>query len=117
MRISDWSSDVCSSDLERTEAYRRDNRRAEYGDERDPAMQKVFARIAPMANIGKITKPMLVMQGVNDPRVPKFESGQVVAKLRENGIATWYVVFDDEGHGFLKKHNNDLRREIGRAHV
>ena len=70
------------------------------------------SRINPLANVGKITKPMLVMQGANDPRVPKSESDQVVAKLRENGVETWYVVFADEGHGFLKKPNNDLRREV-----
>ncbi|MBY8821612.1 S9 family peptidase [Sphingomonas colocasiae] len=105
--ISDWVSF-----LNNTEAYRRDNRRAEYGDERDPKMRDVFARISPMANVGKITRPMLVMQGANDPRVPKSESDQVVAKIRANGIETWYVVFADEGHGFLKKHNNDLRREV-----
>lgn len=75
-------------------------------------MRKVFARIAPMANIAKITKPMLVMQGATDPRVPQFESDQVVAKLRANGIDTWYVLFADEGHGFQKKENNDLRREV-----
>lgn len=98
--------------LERTEAYRRDNRRAEYGDERDPEMAKVFARIAPMANLTKITKPMLVMQGSQDPRVPQFESDQVVAKLRAQGVETWYVLFSDEGHGFQKKGNNDLRREV-----
>jgi dipeptidyl aminopeptidase/acylaminoacyl peptidase len=98
--------------LNNTEAYRRDNRRAEYGDERDPKMRAVFERISPMANVGKIRKPMLVMQGANDPRVPKSESDQVVAKLRENGVETWYVVFADEGHGFLKKPNNDLRREV-----
>lgn len=98
--------------LERTEAYRRDNRRAEYGDERDPEMAKVFARIAPMANLSKITKPMLVMQGAQDPRVPQFESDQVVAKLRQQGVDTWYVLFSDEGHGFQKKGNNDLRREV-----
>jgi dipeptidyl aminopeptidase/acylaminoacyl peptidase len=98
--------------LERTEAYRRDTRRAEYGDERDPKMQAVFARIAPMANLSKITKPMLVMQGATDPRVPQFESDQVVAKLRGQGLETWYVLFADEGHGFQKKGNNDLRREV-----
>jgi len=98
--------------LNNTEAYRRDNRRAEYGDERDPAMLKVFAKISPMANVGKIGKPMLVMQGANDPRVPKSESDQVVERIRQNGVETWYVVFADEGHGFQKKHNNDLRREV-----
>ncbi|HEV2080413.1 MAG TPA: S9 family peptidase [Allosphingosinicella sp.] len=98
--------------LNNTEAYRRDNRRAEYGDERDPAMRAVFQRINPLANVRKITKPMLVMQGANDPRVPKSESEQVVAGIRQNGVDAWYVVFADEGHGFLKKHNNDLRREV-----
>jgi dipeptidyl aminopeptidase/acylaminoacyl peptidase len=105
--ISDFASF-----LKNTEAYRRDNRRAEYGDERSPKMQAVFKRIAPLANVAKITKPMLVMQGANDPRVPKSESDQVVAGIRANGVPTWYVVFADEGHGFLKKPNNDLRREV-----
>lgn len=98
--------------LERTEAYRRDNRRAEYGDERDPKMLEVFKRIAPANNVARITKPMLVMQGANDPRVPQFESDQIVEKLRGQGNEVWYVLFADEGHGFLKKPNNDLRREV-----
>jgi dipeptidyl aminopeptidase/acylaminoacyl peptidase len=98
--------------LTNTEDYRRDNRRAEYGDERDPRMRAVFQRINPLANVSKIKKPMLVMQGANDPRVPKSESDQVVAGIRNNGVETWYVVYADEGHGFLKKHNNDLRREV-----
>jgi dipeptidyl aminopeptidase/acylaminoacyl peptidase len=98
--------------LTNTEAYRRDNRRAEYGDERDPAMRKVFERINPLANVGKIRKPMLVMQGANDPRVPKSESDQVVERIRAGGIPVSYVVFADEGHGFQKKPNNDLRREV-----
>jgi dipeptidyl aminopeptidase/acylaminoacyl peptidase len=98
--------------LTNTESYRRDNRRAEYGDERDPAMRAVFQRINPLANVSKIRKPMLVMQGANDPRVPQSESEQVVAGIRANGVETWYVLFADEGHGFLKKHNNDLRREV-----
>ncbi|MBC7986344.1 MAG: S9 family peptidase [Sphingomonadaceae bacterium] len=98
--------------LERTEAYRRDNRRGEYGDERDAEMAAVFARIAPMANTERITVPMLVMQGANDPRVPQFESDQIVERVRANGVPVWYVVFADEGHGFLKKPNNDLRRAV-----
>lgn len=98
--------------LQNTEAYRRDNRRAEYGDERDPAMRAVFDRISPQNNVRRITKPMLVMQGANDPRVPQSESDQVVRDLRANGVDTWYVLFADEGHGFAKKENNDLRREV-----
>ncbi len=98
--------------LRNTEAYRRDNRRAEYGDERDPAMRAVFERIAPLANVRRITRPMLIMQGANDPRVPQSESDQIVRELRANGVDTSYVLFADEGHGFLKKANNDLRREV-----
>ena len=75
-------------------------------------MREVFKRINPLANVAKIRKPMLVMQGANDPRVPKSESDQVVAGIRANGVDAWYVVYADEGHGFLKKHNNDLRREV-----
>lgn len=105
--ISNWVSF-----LQNTEAYRRDNRRAEYGDERDPAMRAVFERISPLNNVARITRPMLVMQGANDPRVPQSESNQVVRELRANGVDTSYVLFADEGHGFQKKANNDLRREV-----
>jgi len=105
--ISNWNTF-----LQNTEAYRRDNRRAEYGDERDPAMRAVLTRVSPFTNVARITKPMLVMQGANDPRVPPSESDQIVARLRANGNDTWYVMFADEGHGFLKKPNNDLRREV-----
>jgi dipeptidyl aminopeptidase/acylaminoacyl peptidase len=105
--ISDFASFLTN-----TESYRRDNRRAEYGDERDPKMQAVFKRISPLGNVAKIVKPMLVLQGANDPRVPKSESDQVVAGIRKNGVEAWYVVFADEGHGFMKKPNNDLRREV-----
>ena len=105
--ISNWISF-----LQNTEAYRRDNRRAEYGDERDPAMRAVFERISPLNNVARITRPMLVMQGTNDPRVPQSESDQIVRELRANGVDTSYVLFADEGHGFQKKANNDLRREV-----
>lgn len=98
--------------LQNTQDYRRDMRRGEYGDERTPEMAEVFARIAPMNNLERITRPMLVMAGANDPRVPLSESDQVVAGLRENGVPTWYVVFSDEGHGFRKKPNNDLRHAV-----
>ncbi|QLC24622.1 S9 family peptidase [Parasphingopyxis algicola] len=98
--------------LQNTQDYRRDMRRGEYGDERDPEMAAIFERIAPMNNLDRITKPMLVMAGANDPRVPLSESDQVVEGLRENGVPTWYVVFADEGHGFRKKPNNDLRHAV-----
>jgi dipeptidyl aminopeptidase/acylaminoacyl peptidase len=98
--------------LNNTEGYRRDLRRVEYGDERDPAMRAVFERISPLNNMQKVTKPLLVIQGANDPRVPKTEADQVVAKVRANGGDAWYLLAKDEGHGFAKKQNRDVQREV-----
>lgn len=98
--------------LRNTEGYRRDLRRVEYGDERDPRMAEVFARISPMANIDKVTRPMLVIHGKNDPRVPVSEAHQIVERLRARGNEVWYVEANDEGHGFRKKPNVDAQREI-----
>jgi dipeptidyl aminopeptidase/acylaminoacyl peptidase len=95
--------------LEHTEAYRRDLRRVEYGDERDPKMRDFLERIAPLNNIGKIRKPMLVVAGKNDPRVPVSESGQIVAALKQQGTPVWYVMAKDEGHGYRKKANADFQ--------
>jgi len=94
--------------LEHTEAYRRDLRRAEYGDERDPKMREFLEHIAPMNNIEKIKKPILVVAGKNDPRVPIGESDQIVKALKQNGTPTWYLMATDEGHGFQKKSNADF---------
>jgi len=94
--------------LENTQGYRRDLRRVEYGDERIPEIREWMDRTAPMALVRNIRKPMLVQQGVNDPRVPKSESDQIVASLKDIGTPTWYLVFDDEGHGFRKKSNADF---------
>jgi len=95
--------------LEHTEAYRRDLRRVEYGDERDPQMREFLERIAPMNNIEKIKKPMLVIAGKNDPRVPVSESDQIVAALKKQGTPVWYIMGKDEGHGFQKKPNQDYQ--------
>jgi dipeptidyl aminopeptidase/acylaminoacyl peptidase len=95
--------------LEHTEAYRRDLRRVEYGDERDPKMHDYLERIAPMNNIVKITKPMMVVAGKNDPRVPVSESDQIVAALKQQRTPVWYVMARDEGHGFQKKANLDYQ--------
>ena len=94
--------------LENTQGYRRDLRRVEYGDERVPEIREWMDRTAPMTLVQEIRKPMLVQQGANDPRVPKSESDQIVASLKEIGTPTWYLVFDDEGHGFQKKSNADF---------
>ena len=93
--------------LEHTAGYRRDLRRVEYGDERDPKMREFLERIAPMNNIEKIKKPMMVVAGKNDPRVPVSESDQIVAGLKKQGTPVWYVMAKDEGHGFQKKTNQD----------
>lgn len=95
--------------LEHTEAYRRDLRRVEYGDERDPKMREFLERIAPMNNVEKIKKPMMVVAGKNDPRVPVTESDQIVAALKKQGTPVWYVMARDEGHGFQKKANADYQ--------
>lgn len=94
--------------LKNTESYRRDLRRAEYGDERLPEMAAFFERIAPLNQASKITKPLFVIQGGNDPRVPKSESEQMVAKLKAQGTPVWYLMAKDEGHGFAKKSNQDF---------
>lgn len=94
--------------LEKTESYRRDLRRVEYGDERDPKMREFFERIAPMNNATRIAKPLYVLQGRNDPRVPYTESEQIVATVRKNQIPVWYLLAKDEGHGFAKKKNQDF---------
>ena len=94
--------------LQNTEAYRRDLRRVEYGDERDPAMREFLLGIAPANNAQKITKPLFVVQGKNDPRVPYTESEQMVATVKKNGGPVWYLLANDEGHGFAKKKNQDF---------
>jgi dipeptidyl aminopeptidase/acylaminoacyl peptidase len=93
--------------LQNTSAYRRDLRRAEYGDERDPRMRAVLQRVSPLNNASMIRKPLLVVQGLNDPRVPASESAQMVAKIRANRGEVWYLAAKDEGHGFRKKANRD----------
>ncbi|MBC7930379.1 MAG: S9 family peptidase [Rubrivivax sp.] len=95
--------------LERTESYRRDLRRAEYGDERDPKMREFMLQTAPLNNAAKITKPMFVVQGGNDPRVPLNEAEQMVKTVRKNDTPVWYLMAKDEGHGFAKKKNQDFQ--------
>jgi len=95
--------------LENTQDYRRDLRRAEYGDERSPETRAFLERIAPLAMADAITVPMLVVQGGNDPRVPVSEAEQMVAEIRDNGTEVWYLMARDEGHGFARKPNQDFQ--------
>jgi protease II len=95
--------------LENTSGYRQDLRRVEYGDERDPKMRAFLERIAPANNAQKISKPLFVIQGKNDPRVPWTEAQQMVAVVRKNGAPVWFLMAKDEGHGFSKKKNVDYQ--------
>jgi len=95
--------------LQNTEAYRRDLRRVEYGDERDPQMREYLEKTAPLNSAQNITKPLFVVQGLNDPRVPHTESEQMVATVRKNQTPVWYLMAKDEGHGFAKKKNQDFQ--------
>jgi dipeptidyl aminopeptidase/acylaminoacyl peptidase len=95
--------------LQNTESYRRELRRVEYGDERDPAMRDFLQKISPLTNAHRITKPLFVVQGKNDPRVPFTEAEQIVAKARENKTPVWYLRAENEGHGFARKENADFQ--------
>lgn len=62
-------------------------------------------QISPLFHTDKVTKPLIVLQGSQDPRVLQAESDEIVAGVRKNGVPVEYVLFDDEGHGFVKKEN------------
>lgn len=121
LAVSFWYSDKirCSLDvvgisnfntfMKNTEAYRRDLRRVEYGDERDPKMAAFFESIAPLNHTDKIKKPIFIVQGGNDPRVPYTESIQMKDKIKQNGGTVWFLMAKDEGHGFRKKNNIDYQ--------
>lgn len=94
--------------LEHTEAYRRDLRRVEYGDERDPQMRAYLEKIAPMNHLDAMHKPIFAVVGQNDPRVPWSESRQIIDKLNAQGTPTWFLMAKDEGHGYAKKKNQDF---------
>lgn len=94
--------------LKNTKAYRRDLRRAEYGDERIPAMRKYLEEVSPLNHVDKISSPLFVIQGANDPRVPQSEAEQIVKAMRKKGRKVWYMLAKNEGHGFRKKTNRDM---------
>ncbi|MFO1256073.1 MAG: prolyl oligopeptidase family serine peptidase [Sphingomonadaceae bacterium] len=95
--------------LENTQSYRRDLRRVEYGDERDPKQRAKLTEISPLTSVDKLSIPLLVVTGGNDPRVPKSEADQMVAAVRAKGRSAWHLVGQNEGHGFGKKENQDYQ--------
>ncbi len=95
--------------LENTQSYRRDLRRVEYGDERDPKQRAKLMEISPLSSVDKLAIPLLVVTGGNDPRVPKSEADQMVAAVRAKGRTAWHLVGLNEGHGFGKKENQDYQ--------
>ncbi|MEO6903510.1 MAG: prolyl oligopeptidase family serine peptidase [Bacteroidia bacterium] len=95
--------------LKNTESYRRDLRRVEYGDETNTKMAAFFESIAPLNHTDKIKKPLFIVQGGNDPRVPYTEAIQMKDKIKQNGGTVWFLMAKDEGHGFRKKNNVDFQ--------
>jgi dipeptidyl aminopeptidase/acylaminoacyl peptidase len=93
--------------LTNTAPYRQNQRRAEYGDERDPDMRAYLRRISPLTNAERISRPLLIVHGKNDPRVPVAEAEQLLYRVRNKGVEVWYLQAGDEGHGFRKKQNRD----------
>ncbi|BCW89231.1 Tol-Pal system protein TolB [Alphaproteobacteria bacterium SO-S41] len=94
--------------LENTSGYRQDLRRVEYGDERNAEMRKFQEDIAPINHVDKITKPMFIIHGANDPRVPVTEAEALFDAVKKNGQHPWWLLATDEGHGFRKKTNRDF---------
>ena len=95
--------------LENTQSYRRDLRRVEYGDERDPKQRAKLMEISPLTSVAKLNLPLMVVTGGNDPRVPASEAEQMVKAVRDKGGMAWHLLGQDEGHGFAKKVNQDYQ--------
>jgi dipeptidyl aminopeptidase/acylaminoacyl peptidase len=97
--------------LNNTSGYRKDLRRVEYGDERDPATADFLQSISPLTHASRITKPMFIVQGLNDPRVPHTESEQMLKAMRANGQDVRFMMAKDEGHGFARRANQNAQQE------
>ena len=93
--------------LENTESYRRDLRRVEYGDERMPAQRAKLTEISPLTRVAELKVPLVIVTGANDPRVKPSESTQLVNAVRAQGGQVWHVIAANEGHGYLRKENQD----------
>lgn len=95
--------------LENTQSYRRDLRRVEYGDERDPKQRAKLTEISPLTQVARLSIPLFVVTGGNDPRVPASEADQIIQAVRGRGGTAWHLLAADEGHGFSKKANQDYQ--------
>lgn len=95
--------------LENTQSYRRDLRRVEYGDERDPKQKAKLQQISPLTRVSEFNLPLMVVTGGNDPRVPSSEADQIVSAVRAKGGTAWHLLGTNEGHGFAKKENQDYQ--------
>jgi dipeptidyl aminopeptidase/acylaminoacyl peptidase len=91
---------------------RLDLLRLEFGDERDPRVRSFFRDISPLRRADQISTPLLVVQGQNDPRVPVAEARQIVDAVRGNGVPVWYVLAQNEGHGFSRGENLEYLRAV-----
>ena len=106
--ISDSGISNLASFVEHTEGWRRELQRAEFGDERDAKTREFMERTAPLNNAQYMKKPLLIIQGQNDPRVPVSEAARLVAATKDR-IPVWYIVAKDEGHGFMQQNNRNYR--------
>ena len=95
--------------LENTQAYRRDLRRVEYGDERIAEQRAKLEEISPLNRAHEIDIPLMVVTGANDPRVPASEADQIIEAVRSNDNPAWHLLATNEGHGFRKKTNADYQ--------
>ncbi len=91
--------------LQNTSGYRRDLRRREYGDERQPLVRAFLDSISPLNHAAQIRAPLLIVQGQNDPRVPAAQSARMAAAVRTTGTPLWFMLATNEGHGFRKRDN------------
>ncbi len=107
--ISDSGQSNLATFIERTEGWRRDVQRPEFGDERDPKIRAFMERTAPLNNAQKIKKPLLILQGKNDPRVPVTEAEAMFQAVKKNDVPVWYLLAKDEGHTFVKQSNRNFR--------
>jgi dipeptidyl aminopeptidase/acylaminoacyl peptidase len=106
--ISDSGISNLASFVEHTEGWRQEIQRAEFGDERDAKTKEFMGRTAPVNNAQRMKKPLLIIQGQNDPRVPASDAARLVAATKDR-MPVWYILAKDEGHGFVQQNNREYR--------